>query len=77
MTLRVAKGHIWQQIATSYPSKVDFVAGAGTAGYQIILVVVHLENAASPFERVAVLKQQTPVFLADPLPDWASDLQGE
>lgn len=112
----------------SHTSKVDFVAEARTAGYEIILVVVHLESAAlnqarvaqrvgegghsvpvdkvvsriprtldnlrkalplcdqvyvldnssaaSPFERVAVLKQQTPVYLVDPLSDWARDLLG-
>lgn len=110
----------------SHTSKVDFVAEARAAGYEIILVIVHLESAAlnqarvaqrvsegghsvpeekvvsripralenlhkalplcdqvhvldnssatSPFERVAVLKQQAPAFLADPLPGWARDL---
>ncbi len=112
----------------SHPSKVDFVADAKAAGYEIILVVVHLESptlnqarvaqrvsegghsvppdkvvsriprtlenlrkafplcdqvhildnssATSPFERVAVLKGQARVFLADPLPHWARDLLG-
>lgn len=112
----------------SHPSKIDFVADAKAAGYEIILIVVHLESpalnqariaqrisegghsvpadkvvsriprtlenlrrtfplcdqvhlldnssATSPFERVAVLKAQAPVFLADPLPQWAQALLG-
>ncbi|TVS09858.1 MAG: hypothetical protein EA417_19735 [Gammaproteobacteria bacterium] len=112
----------------SHPSKVDFVAEAKAAGYENILVIVHLENpalnqarvaqrvsegghsvppdkivsriprtlenlrktfplcdqvhildnssATSPFERIAVLKGQAPVFLADPLPQWARELLG-
>lgn len=107
---------------------VDFLAEAKAAGYEIILVIVHLESpalnqarvaqrvsegghsvpaekvvsriprtlenlrkasplcdqvhvldnasASSPFERVAVVKAQVPVFLADCLPEWASELLG-
>lgn len=112
----------------SHPSKIDFLAEAKAAGYEIILVIVHLESpalnqarvaqrvsegghavppdkvvsriprtlenlrkalplcdqvhvldnssASSPFERVAVLKAQVPVFLAEPLPEWVGELLG-
>lgn len=113
----------------SHPSKIDFVAEAKAAGYEIILVIIHLEcvalnqarvaqrvsegghgvppdkiasriprtlenlrktlplcdevrvldnsSATSAFERVAVLKAQRPVFLVEPLPDWAIELLAE
>ncbi len=37
----------------SHPSKVDFVADARAAGYEIILVIVHLESATLNQARVA------------------------
>lgn len=112
----------------SHPSKIDFLAAAKSVGYEIILVIVHLESpalnqarvaqrvsegghavpadkvasriprtlqnlrkalplcdqvhmldnssASSPLERVAVLKAQMPMFLAEPLPGWVGELLG-
>ncbi len=110
----------------SHPSKVDFVAQAKAADYEIILVIVHLSSVAlnnarvrqrvsegghyvppdkvegrvprtlanlhaalplcdqiqifdnssaeAPFEPVAVVRNQTLGFHADPMPEWARAL---